>query len=163
MNITYAADTSVSVEKSRAELEAILSRYGADTFGYMVDQKGATIMFRMGGKAVRFNLPLPDRNAKDFTHRKVGRSIITYQLRNPADAHKLWEQACRSRWRSLVLCVKAKLEACASGITTFEAEFLAHFVLNTGETVAQIMLPRLPEIISGKLPPMLSAPPHLDQ
>jgi hypothetical protein len=30
----YAADTSVSVEKSRMEIERTLARYGADAFAY---------------------------------------------------------------------------------------------------------------------------------
>jgi hypothetical protein len=42
------------------------------------------------------------------------------------------------------MVIKAKLEAVASGITTFDEEFLAHVVLETGETVAEQMIPKLP-------------------
>lgn len=163
MNVTYAADTSVSVERSRAELESLLSRYGADQFGYMTDPRGAIIVFRLNKKTVRFNLPLPDKTAKDFTHFTRGRVVVTSHQRSPEEAHKLWEQGCRSRWRSLVLCVKAKLEACSCGITTFEAEFLSHFVLENGETIGQAVLPKLDSIVTGKMPLLLGAGCAYDQ
>ncbi len=44
----YASQTSVSVEKSRAEIKRILARYGADQFGYARDdpKRVASILFR---------------------------------------------------------------------------------------------------------------------
>ena len=71
--------------------------------------------------------------------------------RDEAGAQKAWEQACRQRWRALSLCIKAKLEACESGITTFEEEFLAQLVLPGGVTVAEKIMP---SIMSGKMPKM---------
>lgn len=41
--------------------------------------------------------------------------------------------------------MKAKLEAVESGITSFEAEFLAHIVLPDGSTVAQNAIPAVAE------------------
>lgn len=155
MNITYAQDTSVPVEKSRAEIEGTLARYGASRFGYMTDERSAMIGFVMNGKAIKFVLPLPNPAAEEFTIQ-----IYTYRGREtsrapraPEGARKLWEQACRSRWRSLSLCIKAKLEACAAGITDFETEFLAHIVTPGGQTIGQRMLPQLEEMQrSGKMP-----------
>lgn len=60
-----------------------------------------------------------------------------------AQAHQAWEQACRQRWRALSLCIKAKLEAVAAGITTFEHEFLAHFLTGDGRTVGDHIIPQL--------------------
>lgn len=58
--------------------------------------------------------------------------------------------------RSLCLCVKAKLEAVESGISSFESEFLAHFVVPGGKTFGEIAIPQLEEArISGKLPQLL--------
>ena len=145
MSITYAADTSVSVEKSRAEIETILKRYGAVKFGYMSDQAGAVVLFVINGMEVKFVLPLPDpsdRIFREFTRR--GR--YTGRTRSDADAFKQWEQACRSKWRSLQLCIKAKLEACNAGITTFEKEFLAHFTMPRGGTIGDRIIPLLGEI-----------------
>lgn len=133
---TYAKDTDVSVEKSRAELETILRKYGSDSFGYMSEPKSAIIQFRANGKRVMFTLPMPDPKEKRF------RQTPARQIpRTATEAEREWEQACRSSWRALVLCVRAKLEAVQRGITTFEAEFMAHIVLPNGRTVAEEVLP----------------------
>jgi response regulator RpfG family c-di-GMP phosphodiesterase len=41
----------------------------------------------------------------------------------------------RRRWRCLAMVIKAKLEVVASGISSFEEEFLAHVMLYDGRTV----------------------------
>ena len=157
---TYATDTSVPVERSRAEIEGTLAKYGATRFGYMTDETEALIGFVMNTKAIKFRLPLPNPRGDVFTKgfrtylgRKVSGSDF---VRDPDDAHRLWEQACRSKWRSLALCIKAKCEAVAAGITTFEEEFLAHIVTPGGRTVGQRLLPQLDEMQrTGKLPSLL--------
>lgn len=51
------------------------------------------------------------------------------------------------------LCLKAKLEAVESGITSFEAEFLAHFVIPGGGTFGEYAIPQLEEASkSGSMP-----------
>jgi hypothetical protein len=143
--MSYAADTSVSVEKTKGEIEGLLMRKGADRFMSMTDKTKAGIAFELNGKQIRFILPLPDKNDKIFWETPTGRT-----RRSGADdsAYRAWEQACRSRWCGLFLNIKAKLEAVEIGITTFEAEFLAHFVLPSGNTVGDEMLPRLDEVTS---------------
>lgn len=133
---TFAASTTVPVEKSRAELERTLSRYGATAFGYMTDPAKAIIMFEANGRRIRFDLPLPDRNAKVFTHHSRG-------ARTPAAALEAWEQACRQKWRALNLAVKAKLEAVEAGIAEFEDEFAAYIALPNGGTVGQWLKPQI--------------------
>lgn len=158
----YASTTSVPVEKSRAEIESVLTRYGADQFGYAIDTSMgvASIQFRCRGRHVRFVLTFPQSDDKQF--RYDGRS----KLRSPESRLKAWEQACRSRWRSLALCIKAKLEAVRCGITEFEAEFLAHIVLPGGQTVSQLMAPQIARAYeTGETPPgiagLLPAPEEL--
>lgn len=76
-----------------------------------------------------------------------------YYQRHPDDAYRAWEQACRSRYRALNLCIKAKLEAVEQGITTFEAEFLAHFVMPNNQTLGEAIIPQLEDAcVRGKLP-----------
>lgn len=147
----YAADTSVSSERSRAEIETTLRRYGADSFGYLSTRETAVIGFEVNGRRMKFVLPMPDPGAKEF-RRTPSRNL----LRTPAQADEAWEQACRQRWRALALCVKAKLEAVAAGITTFEEEFLAHIVLPNGSTVGESALPAVAQAYaSGNVPPLL--------
>ena len=147
--VSYAQDTSVSVEKSRAELETILSKYGASRFGYMTDtDRRRDWLCTPHGKAVKFVLPLPSTSEFAMKFRYKARVQCS-----PEEMHRNWEQACRSRWRALCLCVKAKLEAVECGITSFEQEFLAHFVMPNGSTFGDYAIPKIEEATkSGKMP-----------
>lgn len=130
----YAQNTEVTSDRSRAEIEKTLTRYGATSFTYGWEATRAAIQFVMDGRQVRFILPLPDRADREFTHHSRG-------ARTASAAEAAYEQAVRQRWRALALMVKAKLEAVASGIVTFEAEFLPHTVLPSGRTVFEEVAP----------------------
>ena len=134
----YAADTSVSQDRSRTEIETTLKRYGATSFMYATEQTSALIGFRIADRMVKFVLPLPDPKDRKFTH-----TPAKGLPRSASVAEKAWEQAGRQRWRALALVIKAKLEAVAAGITTVEDEFLAHTVLPDGSTVGQWAAPQL--------------------
>ncbi len=138
MTQRYASETSVSVEKSRMEIERTLARYGADAFAYFAEANRAMIAFRMGQRQIKFVLTLPEKNRQEFTHHARG-------MRTAEAALGQWEQACRQRWRALALVIKAKLEAVTAGITTIEDEFLAHTVLPDGSTVGEWAKPQLAE------------------
>lgn len=149
MSGTYARETSVSAEKSRGEIERTLSRYGATAFGYGWNARGAVITFEAHGRRIQFALEMPDRNEREFTHHARGR-------RADETAERMWEQATRQRWRALALVVKAKLEAVAVGIATFEEEFLPYTLVPGPDgrpvTVADILLPQVEEAYESGLP-----------
>ena len=46
-------------------------------------------------------------------------------------------------WRVVLLLLKAKLEAVSSGVSTFDAEFLAFIALPGGQTAGQFMAPKI--------------------
>jgi hypothetical protein len=140
----YAEKTSVSVAKSKAEIEKTLGRYGAEGFAYGCEAQKATVGFRMHGKYVRFNLALPERAERRFTH-----TPSTEVARSGSQAEKAWEQACRAAWRSLNLVIKAKLEAVETGITSFEEEFLSYLMLPNGETVGEHLIPQIEDSYAG--------------
>lgn len=147
----YAAQTEVSVEKSKGEIERILSRYGATAFMYGWDGMRALVQFKAKDRYVRFLLPMPDRN--DFRRTPGGR-----RSRSEADVDKAWEQAQRQTWRALKLVIQAKLEAVEAGITTFEDEFMAHIVLPNQQTVGDWLRPQIEEAYrTNELPSMLPA------
>ena len=153
MSAVYAESTSVSSEKSRAEIERTLARYGADQFAYGWNGDQAMIGFRMHDRQVRLVLTLPDRNDDEFQRTPARRN-----RRTPEQSAAAWEQACRQRWRALALVIKAKLEAVAAGISEFEDEFLAHTVLPDGSTAGQWMRPQIAAAyVSGTMPAMLPA------
>lgn len=145
----YASKTSVNSERSKAEIERTLARYGATEFIYGTREGQSVVGFRMNNRIVRFTLPLPTREQFQTTHR--GRK------RRETAINPHLEQAIRQRWRALALAIKAKLEAVDSGITEFEQEFLAHFVLPDGRTVGEHTIPRIRQAYeTGKVPQLLT-------
>jgi hypothetical protein len=143
MMSTFAKDTTVSVEKSRAEIEKLITRYGATSTAFMNAPNRAMVLFECKGRRIMFELKLPARDEKRFL-----RDYRNYTL--PANkSFEKWEQACRQCWRALALVIKAKLEAVETGITSFEDEFLAHIVMPDGQTVATHIKPRIAEAYAG--------------
>ena len=128
----YAAKTEVPVEKTRAEIEATVRRYGADSFLSGWEGDSAMLQFRCAGRFVKFVMILPSREEDRFCVYLLG--SVRYR-RKSEQAAKLWEQACRQKWRALALMIKAKLEAVESGIVTFEEEFLAHVLMPDGRSL----------------------------
>ncbi len=147
----YAAGTNVPVDRSQAEIRKILLRYGADQFvsGEDIESGSAMIMFRMENRHIRFLLPLPNRDDYRYTpNQGTERSQTAWD--------NVWQQACRQRWRALVLCIKSKLESIESGIESFEEAFMAHVMLPDGSVVKDHALHAIAEAYeTGKMPKLL--------
>ena len=155
----YAKTTTVSPEKSRAEIESTLRRYGADQFMYGWQEGRGIIGFRINGVPVRVILPLPSIEDFQYYDRKTAYGI-TRKKRTQEAAVRAHEQAERQSWRALLLVIKAKLEAIEAGITTFEQEFLANMVLPDNTTVSQTLAPQIWQALTqGRIPSMLPPVP----
>lgn len=148
----YAERTEVPSDRSRAEIERTLRRYKASAFAYGWDATNATVMFEIAGRRILFRLPMPDRNAREFTH-----TPSRGYRRADGAIEEAYEQGVRQRWRALALVIKAKLEAVEAGITTVEQEFLAHIVLpGDGRTVGEYTLPLIAEAYeTGQMPALM--------
>ena len=138
----YAKDTDVSVDRTRGEIERTLHKYGATEFVSGWNQREAVIGFVVRNRHIKIVLSLPSPEDEEFRRSPGGRRVRTSDQRL-----KAWEQACRSRWRALLLAIKAKLEAVEVGIATFEDEFLAYTVLPDGQTVSQMAQPEISRMI----------------
>lgn len=137
-------------------MEQLLVRYGAKQFHSGWDEERAMIAFKLKELFIRFVLPFPPRNADRFKYKEVRGAK---QKRTETQMMNAWEQEVRSRWRALLLTVKAKLEAVEIGITTMENEFLAFIVLANTETLGDwITMNAMRQIRSGEMPKMLSGP-----
>jgi len=146
----YAENTQVPVDRSKAEIERILDRYGADQFMYGIRDDAAMIMFHAHNRIVRFVIPLPDKRNKDIKQTPTGRA------RSSSMVIQEYEKECRRRWRALVLSIKGKLEAVETGIMTFEEEFMANIVLPNDQTVSDFMIPQIAQAYNnGNMPKML--------
>lgn len=145
----YASATEVSSDRSRAEIERTLRRYGASAFAYGWEGDMAQIGFKLANRQIKFRLPLPDPDADEFTLTPTGRE------RTAKASGEAYEQAVRQRWRALALVIKAKLEAVEAGISTVEDEFLAHIALPDGRTVSDWLSPQLGAVYDRHTMPAL--------
>lgn len=138
----YAANTSVPVERSRGEVERILTKYGATKFGTMTEETRVSVYFEVKGRQVQWSIPMPDRK----------------RYRNDADH----EKEIRRRWRVLVITIKAMLEAVESKLLTFDQAFLPHIVIpGTARTIGESLVPKLDALYQGmSLPALLSENPQ---
>jgi hypothetical protein len=150
----YAAGTTVPVERSRSEIEKLLVAHGAGEFAYSSRPDRQVIGFELGGRYIRYTMPMPDRSARQFTHTPTGR-----QRRSAGEAAAAYEQAVRARWRALLLIIKAKLEAVHAGVSTLESEFLAWTLVPDGRTVGDWLTPELDKVYGGgDLPALMPGP-----
>ena len=158
MTQRYPSKTTVSSDRSKAEIEGILRRYGADQFMQGWEAGLGVVGFRINGFQGRMMLlPLP--NPEDFRHYERKSGYSTRQVeRTPEAVQKACRASGAAGMAGPAVVIKAKLEAVETGITSVEQEFLPNMVLPGNSTVGENMLPRLREIItSGHLPPMLPA------
>ena len=158
----YAEKTTVAPEKSRAEIEGLLRKYGADGFMSGWGKDSAFIAFHAHDRMLKFVLPLPQLSEERFW--KVQRGGNHYQhetfgwgqWRTQAQAEAAHEQEIRRRFRALALVIKAKLEAVESKVASFESEFMAHIVMPDGKTVADHVSPAIAEAYrTGGVPRLL--------
>lgn len=148
----YAKGTEVPACRSRGEIERTLRKFGAKSlaYGWDEDSRMAMLMFTMAGRQVRFVILMPDPAGREFTMTPTGRK------RTPSAAETEYETAVREKWRALLLIVKAKLVAVASGIVTFEDEFMAHLLLPSGMTVGDTIRGGIADAYAtGEVKPLL--------
>jgi hypothetical protein len=133
---TFAKNSSVPVMRTQQEIQRTVTRYGATGFMYGNGNGKAAVIFEMKNRRIKFLLDLPrSESAKD-------------------------KQLERTRWRCLLLAIKAKLECVHSGISTFEQEFLAHIVMPNGRTVGEEVAPAIEQAYrSGNMPLLLGPGP----
>lgn len=137
----FASKTPVSPERTKAEIETAVKRFGASSFVSGWDGNRASVQFRIRDRLVRFDLSLPDGSEQRFTHYKSQAKDGHLLMRQPDAIGPLVAQEVRSRWRALLLSIKARLSAVEAGIETFEAAFLPYVVLPGGRTVSSVVLP----------------------
>lgn len=136
---TFAKGTTVSAEKSRSEIESLLLKMGATSFGSMTDmtKKSVMIGFVFAKLNIRMEIPIPAPEDELFF--QDGRGC----RRNEVRAHEFYDGEVRRRWRCLCLAIKAKMIAVSDGVTTFEREFMPYIVTDDGRTVSERMLPAI--------------------
>lgn len=152
----YAETTDVSPEKTRVEIERVLTRYGADSFMYAMEPGRAGVVFQLDRRRVQFVITIPP--ASEFRYHPPRKNEYGRRERTELQRDKAWAQELRRRWRALYLVIKAKLESVESGIESLDEAFLAQLVLPSGTTFGEWATPQLERVYEGGMPPMLPAP-----
>lgn len=130
--MAYASRTTVSVDKTKTEINALLRKNKATATAVFEEETRAAIAFQMHDRRIMFHLPLEKKDD---------------------------DQKRRSRWRGLLLCLRAKLESVDAGIESFEDAFLAHVMMPDGLTVGQHTKPMIEKSYkSGEMQPLLPGP-----
>lgn len=149
----YAKGTTVSSAKSRAEIEEMLDRFGADGFMSGRDGRNVMIAFKARGRQIMFRLTMPDPGDKSLRLTPTGKTRST---QSQEDAYRAEE---RRLWRSLAMSIKAKLVSVEDGIETFEQAFMAHVVMPDGLTLSDHITTRIAQAYeTGDMPPLLPGP-----
>ena len=131
----FAENTSVSVSKSRMEIDELVTKAGAKNVLTMLLGDGrACVMFTMADRNVKFTMPMPAKSS--FAEKKDPRYTWRTKRLTAEQQQKAWEQACRSGWRALLLTIKAKLISVDSKVETFEEAFMPHIVVVTEDGAA---------------------------
>lgn len=150
--MTFAENTSVPIERSRAEIERLVAAAGATRFSSGWEADRAIIVFFLRERFVRFELAYPAPSDPRLQTKRNGRIVET----SAAVLAQRLDQERRRLWRCLLLTIKAKCEAVSSGIVTFEQEFLSYVILPDGRTVADAAAPMIAEAYAtGKTPLLL--------
>lgn len=104
----------------------MLTAAKADRIGFMDASDQVIVVFQLCERMVRFKISMPQDKP----------------------------QLIRARWRSLVLCIKAKLESVRAGIEQFDEAFMPNIVMPDGKTLSEHALPQIATAYkSGKMPP----------
>ena len=145
----YARNTSVSIDSSRAEVDRLLRRAGAQKCMSGWDDDSAFVAFVMDNVPVKLSIQMPKK--EKFVQTETGRQ------RKQSSVNQAWEQACRQRMREFCLLLKSKLVSVSIGLRSIEHEFYADICLpSTGKTIFETQGDFINEAItSGKLQPLL--------
>lgn len=145
----FASDTSVPVDRTRAEINKLLTEWKCASIGWTDHIAESTVsveftwlredaMYR-----VRFTIAIP--KTKPPRDRWSRPSLLSENEK---------AQAWRSAHRLLLLKLKADLNAAQSGLAKAEEIFLPWMVDRNGRTIAEIIVPQLRENYSlPALPP----------
>ena len=105
---SFAKNTTVDTGKSQMQIEKLVKSEGASQF-FRGDIGGKTVIgFSMKDRKIMFELP-------------------------DVEGGRGSDQRERTRWRALLLAIKAKFVSVNAGVESFEEAFLPHIVVPTND------------------------------
>lgn len=137
----YAQGTTVTVEKSRSEIESLIKKNGGKNFCYFSSPDAEVFIFEAFNRRLKFGVKMPKISGYYTDKQRTEKTQAEY----------------RRLFRVLILRLKAKFESVKSGEVSFDEEFLANIVDNENRTVWETIQPALQGFTTEKLPPLLSS------
>jgi hypothetical protein len=136
MSIPYA--TATAGDKALMELQRALSKFGCQSFGTMTDaENGKTIVqFRWHGREISL-----EASWKGYAAAWLKEHPYSHRTRGTRADHeaKALEQAKKSVCSVLRDWVKGQTTAVECGIMSFDAAFMPHMLLPSGQRVVDYM------------------------
>lgn len=153
----YARGTEVPVEQSRAEVERILTRYGAEDIGIMLSRSTgvSVIVFYAHQRQVKLSVKMPtDAQFNRYRQRLASQPYLPHHAKFDSWRKNWLAAEERRQWRVLVLRLKAKLEWIEmqepeDRADTFRLEFLAETLLPDNRTVGESIQHNIEEAYAG--------------
>lgn len=127
----HAAQTTVSVGKSRDQIDRLLREWECDGVRW-------TDHFSQGKSILEFTwTPLQSKTT----------FMARFEILDPDE--KNLEQGRRRIYRVLRIFLVGQFNAVAEGLVSLEEVFLSHIVGPNGQTIAQQLLPRMSELVES--------------
>lgn len=123
----YAEGTSVTAEKSRGEIMALLSENGVTRQAQATEPEGDTIQFELDGRRYRFYIPRPTMDE------------VRRMYPNAYDHKAKLDGEWRRRWRANLMLLKMKLEFADGETSTVERELMPYLLTAGGKTLGELM------------------------
>ena len=148
--------TSVSISKSQDELRKLLLRHEGSSVAFVSEpeKEGFQAMVPIDGKLyhvrimARMRVCLP-KNIKGRHYR--GRWIAPRTVNDEREAE------ARRIWRVIYYHVKSVFDTADAGVMEFRELILPYIVTKDGGTIAEHILPKLDQALSGRADRFLSA------
>lgn len=159
----YAERTKVGANRSRGQIDALLSAWGAHSFQWTDDRvpvRRVTLRFLWEHKGAKLNARIRlqldskvlEEQAVDQRSGRLSEAKLTALIsRWEAESHRL-----------LLLFLKATFHAVDAGLLSAEEVFFPFFEDGKGKTVWEVAGPRLHELPKGSALRLLSAPQKED-
>lgn len=154
MRRKYAEGTAIPISKSKADIDKLLRDWGCDRIAWDEDFRNGTISLRFiwSKDAVSFAARL---TVKLETDKEIRERPEVLDKRNGSvnenKVRALLERNGRAEMRLLLLWLKAAFNAVEGGLLDAQTIFLPFFVNKDDETVSDIIVPALPQLMSGQL------------
>lgn len=150
---TFAQDTTVSISRTRVEIDELLRAWKADAIQWTDELKAnrCTLRFMWEHEGntyrARFTITLPSYDKL----RPLAKNKQTGQVSEPK-FNKLWQARGQQEHRVLLLWLKASFNAVNAGIVPVESVFLPYLENDEGRTVAELFVPTLGKLaVRGEL------------